>query len=267
MAGQTEPAAPRKLRGIPRPETQALQELTRFVQAGMHDTREIWELAGMPEERWHSLYLHGAVMDGVLEKALETEEPGRARMNRPLWRAWLLMIAMDLPSMSRLARTLAERPGLVELCGLEKPPSEMDLSRFSRRMGRNIRAVETCLSPVVNVRRQKMIPEDLLDIHRALEGIILILELCRDGLAGGEPANPALGPKLRELSRRAQSTGPEVRAEPERPDDLREAVVLAGIAQKLAESGNPMPARGSAELDARLRAVAKRLFPGEGEGK
>ena len=187
--------------------SRSIMELTRFIQDDMRDLREIWEIWEVPEKELIRLYLEDVHLDSE-EIEMKGATPG-------MWRAYLLMVALELPSVNRLAGTMAARPDLVELCGLERTPSQPTLARFCRMLGENVADVEKSFQSITGMENWRAMPEDLRDLVRALDGVIMILGPTNDNMLDGKPVDRRLGPKMRELRlrtrvrRRLPGTAPE----------------------------------------------------------
>ena len=233
-------------------QNRAIMELTRFIQADMRDIQEIWRTTGFSEKEWIRFYLD--------EVHLSSPGVQMKRTAPGLWRAYLLMVALDLRSVNRLARTLARRPDLLEMCGLRKPPSQPSLSRFCRRLGENVADVEAGFRSITSMENWRTMPDGLRDRHRALDGIITIMDACWDNLWEGRPADRRLGPKMKELRLRARVRSRAEGTEPDDPDSMERVQELAVSAERLLEKGLYLPDHQSDELDARLEAVGRRLF-------
>ena len=183
-----------------------------------------------------------------------------------MWRAYLMMVALALPSVNRLAGMMAERPDLVELCGLERPPSQPALARFCRVLGENIADVEKSFQPITGMKNWRAMPEDLRDLVRALDGVIMILGPTNDNILDGQSVDRRLGPKMTELRLRTRVRPRLKGTAPEDPGNIDLAIRMADTALKNLLVGIMPPADRSDELDARLEAVEERLF-GKAEKK
>ena len=93
--------------------------------------------------------LFDAIPDDDLLKSLKSYYAGRrGYTHRVLWRTYVAMAYLNIPSFASLIRSLQDNPSLREACGIDTPesvPSTFAYSRFMRKLAKQGIAVKNVL--------------------------------------------------------------------------------------------------------------------------
>lgn len=131
------PGAPREFITLPALRQETLGTVTNHPTTSSIDTnqtkcQDVIPLAGQLEA------LFNTIPEGELLKALKVYYAGRCGYTyKVLWRTYVAMTVLNLPSFATLIRALENNPYLAQACGiitLEDIPSKFAYSRFMRRL-------------------------------------------------------------------------------------------------------------------------------------
>ncbi len=200
-----------------RPNLQELMDLTQDAADQLRYEREIWLADPQEDEASYLDYImtmndprHFAYLIGKHRKrasaAIQESDTQTAR-------AYLTMLALQIPNVSQLHRRLAENPEIREASGIGKLPGSQTIRNALRLMGRDIPRLKHQLHESLGVQQYDQVtpgPGEMLPMavqtHRdqdlAIQAAYTIIQYAQENLYNGKPPVPQHREILQELAGR-----------------------------------------------------------------